>query len=115
MPASPMLKPCRSRKRSEPAVARCSEIRTAMRFGRITNCGFAISLLLFAAVALPGCGRNQGAKSADGEPKLQSAPAKETASTNQSAAKAAQMVLIPGGKFVMGDKDEVDAPPHKVT
>jgi len=25
------------------------------------------------------------------------------------------MVLIKGGKFMMGDKDEVDAPPHEVT
>jgi formylglycine-generating enzyme required for sulfatase activity len=25
------------------------------------------------------------------------------------------MVLIPGGTFIMGDKDEVDSPPHEVT
>ena len=38
------------------------------------------------------------------------APAATTA-----AASAVEMVLTPGGKFTMGDKDEADATPHEVT
>ena len=74
---------------------------------------FATFLGCCALTALPGCGRIDGAKSADGTPKAQGP--QETASTNQSAAKATEMVQVPGGKFMMGDKDEVDAQPHEVT
>ena len=35
--------------------------------------------------------------------------------TTNATATAAAMVSIPAGKFIMGDKDEVDAPPHEVT
>jgi formylglycine-generating enzyme required for sulfatase activity len=78
----------------------------------------AISLVLLSALALfPGCGRNNsndGAKSMDAGLKAPSTQPKETASPNQPATNMTQMVSIPAGKFVMGDKDEVDAPPHEV-
>jgi formylglycine-generating enzyme required for sulfatase activity len=75
-------------------------------------------LVLFCALALlPGCGRNapgESAKSPDAAPKAQSTQPKETTTSNQPATKATEMVQISGGKFTMGDKDEVDAPPHEV-
>lgn len=74
-------------------------------------------VLLCALALLPGCGRNassDGAKSPDAEPKAPSTQPKVTASPNQPATNATEMVQIPGGKFMMGDKDEVDAPPHEV-
>jgi formylglycine-generating enzyme required for sulfatase activity len=78
----------------------------------------AISLILLCAlVSLSGCGPkapNDGANSPDAGPKMQSAPAKATASLNPPATNATEMVQILGGKFMMGDKDEVDAPPHEV-
>ena len=61
-------------------------------------------------VFLPGCDR----KAATEETKATPAPENEPASANPAAAKAPEMVKIPAGKFVMGDKDEVDAPPHEV-
>ena len=82
------------------------------------NHSSAISLVLLCAlVLLPGCGSkgaNDGANSPDAGRKLQSAPTKETLSLNQPATNAMEMVQILGGKFMMGDKDEVDAPPHEV-
>src|SRR5262245_14120075 len=47
-------------------------------------------------------------------PVVPSAGAKESSPANPAAADAAGMVRIAGGKFVMGDKDEVDAPLHEV-
>ena len=37
------------------------------------------------------------------------APAAKSPAANNS------LVAIPAGKFLMGDKDEVDAPPHEVS
>ncbi|MBI3415903.1 MAG: formylglycine-generating enzyme family protein [Verrucomicrobia bacterium] len=74
-------------------------------------------LVLCALVLLSGCGRkasNDSANPPDAGPKVQSALAKVAASSNQPATNATEMVQIPGGKFMMGDKDEVDAPPHEV-
>src|SRR5258705_8559830 len=81
---------------------------------------FGPSLLLCCGLALlPGCGRKAsdgGAKSPEAGPGAQSAQGKQTASPIQSQAgtNATEMVRIPGGKFMMGDKDEVDAPPHEI-
>ena len=82
------------------------------------KCFSASGLILFCALALfTGCGRNassDGAKSPEADPKARNTQVKETASPIQPATNATEMVLIQGGKFMMGDKDEVDAPPHEV-
>jgi formylglycine-generating enzyme len=79
---------------------------------------FAMTLVLSCALALlPGCGRDvssDGAKAPEVGPKTQSAQLKESPSSKPPTTNAAEMVQIPGGKFMMGDKDEVDAPPHEV-
>ncbi len=63
-------------------------------------------LLLFAAFALlQGCER----KAPDSSSKTASDTAGKTTEPSQS-----EMVRISGGRFMMGDKDEVDAPPHEV-
>ena len=59
-----------------------------------------------ALALLPSCER----KPAEDVPNGGAAPSKENASQS-----AAEPVLITGGKFTMGDKDEVDAPLHEVT
>ncbi len=72
---------------------------------------FRAGLVLFCAVALlPGCER----KTSNEIPKAPAAPSKESASLSQNLTNATEIVHIPGGKFVMGDKNEVDAPPHEV-
>ncbi len=69
------------------------------------------TLAASAALALlSGCER----KATTEEPKAPTAPANETTSANAAATKAPDMVQIPAGKFIMGDKDEVDAPQHDV-
>ena len=81
---------------------------------RILKHSPAVSLSILCALAMvPSCGRNapgDGATSAGAETN----PPQETVNSNPPAAAAAQMVLIAGGSFIMGDKDEVDAPPHPV-
>ena len=70
----------------------------------------AVALAVAAVLAiLPGCER----KTATDDPKSPATP-KENAGANPSASKAQDMVLIPAGKFMMGEKDESDAPPHEV-
>ena len=67
----------------------------------------AIGLLLTVALALlPSCERKPSNEVSGGT----GAPANGNASQS-----AAEQVLITGGNFLMGDKDEVDAPPHEVT
>ena len=118
--------------------------RLARRSGRKTDCGGSLSpreraggndalclrqlrvalqrligvlVLLSSLALLPGCGRyapSESAKSSDAGPKAQSTQPKEITIPNQPATKATEMVQISGGKFMMGDKDEVDAPPHEV-
>jgi formylglycine-generating enzyme required for sulfatase activity len=47
---------------------------------------------------------------------LQNGPAQTNAAAGPVAATAGtDMIQVPGGRFVMGNKDEVDAPPHEVT
>ena len=70
------------------------------------------------AIAFTACERNPAAPVVT--PPLP-APAKEAPAAKPapppSAAPAAPAALvpIPAGKFIMGDKDEVDAPPHEVS
>jgi formylglycine-generating enzyme required for sulfatase activity len=65
----------------------------------------------FAALAvLPGCGR----KAAIQESNAPAVPSGETTDASSAKSNAPDMVQIPGGKFIMGDKDEVDAPPHEI-
>jgi formylglycine-generating enzyme required for sulfatase activity len=74
--------------------------------------------LFFALALLPACDRSPSpgsSKSADASPKGQSADAQETANRNPSPSNGTAMIQIAGGKFMMGDKDEADAPPHEVT
>jgi len=61
--------------------------------------GFAILALL------PGCKRktpDQGASAPDNAPTAAETPS------------GIEMVLLPAGRFTMGDKNEIDAPPHEV-
>jgi len=79
-----------------------------------------ILLRLLFAVALAflaGCDRKASTtttKSPDNIVKVESPEPKATADTNTPASNGSEMVQISGGKFLMGDKDEVDAPPHEV-
>jgi formylglycine-generating enzyme required for sulfatase activity len=76
------------------------------------------TLMASAACALlPGCTRNASTDDAtlsDAGPATPSAVPKEMANPNKGTTNASAMVQIPGGKFMMGDKSEVDAPPHEV-
>jgi len=65
------------------------------------------SVLVFSVglALLQGCER----RTPDDSPK-----AAARGSGGASARSEIEMVLIPGGQFMMGDKDEVDAPPHEV-
>lgn len=69
-----------------------------------------------AALLLTGCGGQspgEGAKPSDAPQQTPTARVDNVAAPGQPATNAA-MVPIPGGKFLMGDKDEIDAPPHEV-
>lgn len=61
------------------------------------------------AVALAACEQKKDGSSATAP---SAAPALTASSTS---GEANALVAIPAGKFIMGDKDEVDAPPHEVT
>lgn len=73
--------------------------------------------LLFALWLIAGNARgaaNDGTKAPIAIPVTQAGAAAETARRLPASTNATPMVLIPAGKFIMGDKDEVDAPPHEV-
>jgi sulfatase modifying factor 1 len=75
------------------------------------KCKVAVTFAVFVSLALlPGCER----QAATGESKAPPASSNEAATANPATDKAPEMVPIPAGKFIMGDKDEVDAPPHEV-
>src|SRR5436190_999268 len=86
-----------------------------MKFARQN---YLATMIVSAACALlPGCTRNasnDSAKLSDVGPATPSAVPKGVTSSTQGTTNASAMVQIPGGKFIMGDKDEVDAPPHEV-
>jgi len=68
-------------------------------------------LVLFVALALlPGCER----KASNEVPQAPAAPSKESATPHPAGTNATVMVRITGGRFIMGDKDEIDAPLHEV-
>jgi formylglycine-generating enzyme required for sulfatase activity len=62
-------------------------------------------LLLPGIIALPGGCNRKAPEETSSETQSQS----ETTTESQT-----KMVLLPGGTFMMGDKDEIDAPPHEV-
>jgi len=70
------------------------------------------ALLLCGGLALlPACKRDAPTET----PKVTNAVAPATAAANRpSPDSKLEMVQIPGGRFMMGDKDEVDATPHEV-
>lgn len=65
-----------------------------------------VSILSCILALLQGCER----KTPEGD-----SAASPDAPVPAQAGSAAEMVLIPGGTFAMGDKDEPDAPAHEVT
>ena len=68
-------------------------------------------------VLLTACDRNTSTnaqKPSDAAPAEQASAQKGAAVSNSEPVNASAMVLIKGGKFMMGDKDEVDATPHEV-
>ena len=62
-------------------------------------------LLPVTLALLQGCER----KTPQSSPKAAAKGSTETPTESK-----VEMVLIPGGRFTMGDKDEVDAPPHEI-
>jgi len=78
---------------------------------RTRSFAFLATFVVGALSILPGCDR----KSEKQETKTKaSTPQETTLQDPAGAGRGGDMVQIPGGRFVMGDKDEVDAPPHEV-
>jgi formylglycine-generating enzyme required for sulfatase activity len=73
------------------------------------QCSVALGLAL---VLLPACERN----AATGTPETKKAapPPASAVPAAKGAEPLPAMVQIPAGRFLMGDKEEVDAPPHEV-
>ncbi len=75
------------------------------------------ALGLFCVLALlSGCDRkvvNDATLTSDAGQKAASATPKTPATANSTATNASAMVQITGGRFIMGEKSEVDAPPHE--
>jgi len=66
----------------------------------------AATLLLFSALALTqSCQRKTPSEAAGPNPQSE---------IHNPKSGDSEMVQLPGGRFVMGDKDEIDAPPHEV-
>ena len=78
----------------------------------------ASTLVLLGSLALlSGCERQSspdGTNSSEPGPAASAAPAKEPAGSSLTGTRASAMALIPGGRFTMGDADEIDATPHEV-
>src|ERR1043165_2726322 len=86
-----------------------------MKFVKQNHVATLIGSVAFAL--LPGCSRNpsnDAPKSSEAGPTAPTAAPREIAAPNKASADAPAMVRITGGKFIMGDKNEVDAPPHEV-
>src|SRR5262245_14607185 len=81
-------------------------------WGRLGACGAGLALLLLAS-----CDRqapDSGAAPSRANPTL-AAQSKASLETNPLGTNSkAEMIPIPGGRFMMGDKNEVDATPHEV-
>ncbi len=71
-----------------------------------------VALLAAGVVSLlPGCER----KAPSDTPEPRSAPSPESAASDRTGKEStAELVKITGDRFVMGDKDQADAPPHEV-
>ncbi len=68
-------------------------------------------LLLVIIVLVPGCERKPAEqKSATG-----TSASRESGQTSMAATTNAAMLRISAGRFMMGDKDQPDAPPHEVS
>ena len=70
-----------------------------------------------AWVCFSGCGRDpatQADRTSNAAPATPALSPKDPASGISATTNALEMVAIAGGKFLMGDKDEIDAPPHEV-
>src|SRR5262245_58142845 len=84
-------------------------------------CIFVLAVII--AILFAGCVRNTPSNAApapaaatatDATAPPQQEPAQISTAGQVAAPASAEMVKIPGGEFLMGDKDEVDAPPHRV-
>src|SRR5256885_10224014 len=79
-----------------------------------------VAALIVSAVfaLLPGCGRKTANNATTPPDTAPTAPAPHSSAsgvTNQTGIDSkAEMVRIPGGRFMMGDQAEVDATPHEV-
>lgn len=88
--------------------------------GRLRNdLNFLTALVLAGTLALlPGCERKSPTDPltlTNGGPTTPSATAKGSAGTNGTLAETnTKIVQLPGGRFMMGNKDEVDAAPHEI-
>jgi len=74
--------------------------------------------LTLLAVAFIACERKPAAPVASAPPPAvakAASPAKPEPAQSSAPAASAALVSIPAGRFLMGDKDEVDAPPHEVS
>ena len=65
---------------------------------------------------LPGCGQKEATNPAAAAPPVTAPSARLPATTGTASAPVGSelMQLIPAGRFVMGTKAEIDAPPHEV-
>jgi sulfatase modifying factor 1 len=71
------------------------------------------AICLFAGLLLvPGCERTPGT---DGPKPSKGSPGQNASLSPKAPGAPAGMVRIPGGRFQMGDNQEVDAKPHPVT
>lgn len=91
---------------SQPASAALALLAVASLMG-LSGCGDKPSPTPGVGASTPAAASGTASTAATTAAVVGEAPAK----TGQ----AADMVLLPGGKFVMGEKSEVDAPPHEVT
>ena len=85
------------------------------------RCRLSYSLLTVyvALLLLPGCERKAPPKgpeaaASNSQPSVASNTQQATRNNPREGNAKAEMVQLPGGRFVMGDKDEVDATPHEV-
>lgn len=68
-------------------------------------------------VCISGCGRDPAThadRTSNAAPATPALSPKGPVSEISATTNALEMVAIAGGKFLMGDKDEIDAPPHEV-
>jgi formylglycine-generating enzyme required for sulfatase activity len=86
--------------------------------GKFINYLLAAFIAPLTLTLLAGCGRktsNDTAKTADANSIAPNVQPTAGADTNQTGTDfKVEMVQIAGGRFTMGDKNEVDAPPHEV-